>query len=142
MKLSKIELKKIEGAITLAEQKTSGEIRVHLDYSSEKKEPLLKARELFEKLKMHQTLERNSVLIYFNLNIRTFALFGDQGIHEKLKADYWEALAKRIQEAIQENSAINGIILAVEKTGSALAEHFPVTSKKRNELANDVSESD
>src|SRR4051812_10186729 len=76
-------------AITKAEGYTSGEIRLHIEnfcFGSE----LTRAAKVFEKLKMHQTAERNGVLIYIATLSRKIAVIGDEGIHQKLGKEFWD----------------------------------------------------
>lgn len=57
------EQEKIEHAISLAENLTSGEIRLVVERRVHDKEAIDLAKDYFEKLKMHQTALRNGVLI-------------------------------------------------------------------------------
>jgi uncharacterized membrane protein len=72
----------IQGAIREAEQLTSGEIRVHIDKKCAG-DPLKRAIQVFNKLKMHATKERNGVLIYLSFTDRKLAILGDEGIDKK-----------------------------------------------------------
>jgi uncharacterized membrane protein len=142
MKLTNHDKNLIVQAITNAEQKTSGEIRVHVTYSAKDEAPLDEAKKVFQSLKMNETQARNGVLIYFNPKARKFALFGDQGIHEKLGQKYWDELVQHVRLTIHEKSLIDGILDAVTALGNQLAMHFPGKHDDQNELRNDVSESE
>ena len=63
----------ISKSIERAELNTSGEIRVHLEDTC-KTEPLKRAIEVFEKLAMHQTEQRNGVLFYLAVKDKKFAV--------------------------------------------------------------------
>ena len=69
----------IIGAIRNAEKKTSGEIQVHIENHC-KGDVLDRAAEVFEKLKMHKTAQRNAVLFYLAVLDHKFAILGDAGI--------------------------------------------------------------
>ena len=70
--LSAKDEEQIVEAIRLAEQKTSGEIRVHIeDQSSLSVEE--RAKEVFHHLKMDQTKLQNGVLIYIAVMTMAFA---------------------------------------------------------------------
>jgi uncharacterized membrane protein len=142
MKLTSHDKKLIVQAITEAEQKTTGEIRVHVTYSAHDETPLDQAKKVFHSLKMNETQARNGVLIYFNPKARKFALYGDQGIHEKLGQKYWEELVQKVRSTIHEKSLIDGILGSVQELGNQLATHFPGSHDDQNELHNDVSESE
>ncbi len=136
-----IRKKKIMAGIEAAEAGTSGEIRVHLSYDRKEQDLLEQAKKRFHELGMTNTLERNAVLIYVNPALRKFALFGDQGIHEKVGEEFWLALTPKISERIHQKSPTEGILLAVQIVGEALKAHFPAHEKNPNELPNDLSKS-
>lgn len=142
MKLTSKEKKLIMKAIEEAEFKTSGEIRVHLSYSSHDDEPLMQAQAHFEKLKMHLTRDRNGILLYINPKARKFALYGDRGINEKVGHHYWEELKNKLRKDIQDFDLATGIVNAVHELGNQLKHHFPFIKGDKNELHNDLSESD
>ncbi len=127
-------------AIQEAEQKTSGEIRVHVTYDGQDDQPLESARLIFLKLGMQSTREHNGVLIYFNPKARKFALYGDSGIHEKLGQIYWDQLVSHVRETIREKDLLAGILDAVHALGEQLATHFPGSGHNPDELTNEVSE--
>lgn len=141
MKLSSDEKKKIASAIATAETITAGEIRVHISYSAKEENIFDSAKGFFEKLKMHQTDERNGILLYFNLQLRKFALFGDQGIHEKVGQPFWDTLSEQVKSAIQAKTVTDGILVAVQSAAKALSEHFPHRDGQVNELSDEVTES-
>jgi uncharacterized membrane protein len=142
MKLSTKEKKLIMKSIEEAEFKTSGEIRVHLSYSAHDDEPLTQAQLHFEKLKMHLTRDRNGILLYINPKAKRFALYGDRGINEKLGQHYWEELKNQLRKDIHDSDLTTGIVNAVLELGNQLKHHFPYTESDKNELHNDLSESD
>ena len=95
-------------AIQSAEKTTSGEIRVYLESHLNKKEALERAQHIFIKNKMHETKQRNGVLLYVALEDKKLAIYGDQGIHEKVgggqeSADAGEVL-KQLEEEMWEAS--------------------------------------
>ena len=85
-------------AIRTAEKNTSGEIRVHLEPSSisaeepnEHIDAFDRAAEVFDMLNMHNTAERNGVLIYVAVDDRTLVIMGDQGINDIVGQNFWES---------------------------------------------------
>lgn len=142
MKLNSNEKKMIIQAIEKAERETSGEIRVHLSYSLHEAEPLQQAQIQFQKLNMHQTTKRNGILLYINPRARKFAVFGDQGINEKLGQHYWEELKDKLKQDILSQGLTSAIVNAVQELGKQLKTHFPFMKNDKNELKNDLSESD
>ncbi|MEO0038205.1 MAG: hypothetical protein RIQ59_1416, partial [Bacteroidota bacterium] len=79
--LTKEEEAEVVEAIRIAEQNTSGEIRVHIEKETSIA-PMERAVEVFHLLQMENTQERNGVLIYVATQSKQFAICGDQGIHE------------------------------------------------------------
>ena len=86
---------KIIDAIQVAELKTSGEIRVHIDKTCNE-DVLDRAAWWFKKLNMHKTAERNGVLIYIAMESKKFAILGDSGINAVVPKDFWEEDMKQM----------------------------------------------
>src|SRR5690349_18751477 len=86
-------------AIQAAERGTSGEIKVHVEARCPGGDAMKRAELLFQKLGLHQTRERNGVLIYVALGDRKFALRGDQGIHEAVGSPFWAEAAAAMKDA-------------------------------------------
>ena len=86
------EKQQLVDAIQKAEQRTSGEIRVFVESKCRFVDALDRAKEIFFNLKMHETRERNATLIYVAVKDRQAAVFGDEGIHQKVGKQYWEFL--------------------------------------------------
>jgi len=129
----------IVDAIKKAEQQTSGEVRVFVEGRCRYMNALDRAVEIFQNLKMNETADRNAVLVYVAIKDRQLAIFGDEGIHQKLGDEYWnKQVAKMIKEFNRENYAA-GISKCVLDVGEALKSNFPydkVTDK--NELPDDI----
>src|SRR5687767_8229158 len=125
-------------AIRNAERCTSGEIRVFVENRCSYVDALDRAVELFQKMGMANTRERNAVLVYVALKDHQLAVFGDEGIHQKVGSDYWNTeVIKMIHDFNRENYAL-GIAGCVEDIGNALQEYFPYTEKDENELSDDI----
>src|SRR5690349_17510098 len=89
-------------AIARAERNTSGEIRLHLESFCFGNE-LKAAMKIFTGLKMHETAERNGVLIYIATVSHKIAIVGDEGIHQKLGSEYWEKLVQKLIDQFRAN---------------------------------------
>lgn len=135
---SKQEEKEIVNAIRLAEIKTSGEIRIHLD-NHDGPNLLAYAQELFEKKGMTQTLARNGVLIYLCPRTREFAVIGDAGIHEKVPAGFWDSIVLTLQSHFKENRFANGLCEGIFQIGEKLQAYFPRQKNDINELTDEIS---
>ena len=128
----------IQEAIQKAEELTSGEIRVHIDKNCSG-EPLNRAIEVFNKLKMHETKERNGVLIYLAFNDRKLAILGDEGIDKKVANDFWDSTKEQLILDFKNNQFIPGIIKSINEVGVRLKEYFPHQADDIDELSNEIT---
>lgn len=135
---NKQQKEQIVQAIRDAELNTSGEIRLHIETKC-KGEPLDRAVQLFEKLKMHQTHLRNGTLIYLAVNDKKFAIFGDEGINSTVPENFWEDVKQIMQVAFQKNEFTQGICDGIQQVGQKLKELFPYQDDDVNELDDDIS---
>jgi uncharacterized membrane protein len=127
------EEKHIMSAIKTAETASSGEIRVfvesHCTGTIEKR-----TVDVFKKLKMQHTQERNAVLVYLAMDSRHFAVFGDEGIHQKMGFQFWTNEAATFKTALEKGDIIGGICNVIVDIGETLKTHFPKPPSKKNEL--------
>lgn len=123
------------------EQTTSSEIKVHLEKYCEG-DVLQRAWEVFELLELHQTQNRNGVLIYIAWKDRKACIWGDEGIHKKVGQDYWNATLSRLIEEFKQEQFVLGIINAIRDIGEKLKVHFPHQLNDKNELTDDISYGD
>lgn len=136
--LTREEEEEIVNAILEAENNTSGEIRVHLEGSSEG-DPMSRAKELFYLLKMDNTKNNNGVLIYVAILDRKFAIYGDKGINKVVPDDFWNETRDILQSHFKENAFKQGLVKGILKAGKALKAHFPWNPSDINELGNEIS---
>jgi len=136
---SEAEETRIIDAIRLAEQETSGEVRLYIESKCRFVDPLDRAAEIFVQLQMHQTANRNAVLVYVALEHHQLAVYADEGIYKKAGQQFWNnAVRTMISEFKKENYA-EGLIEVVHKTGQLLKTHFPYdASTDKNELPDDI----
>lgn len=125
-------------SIERAELNTSGEIRVHLEDKC-KTEPVQRAIEVFEKLAMHQTEQRNGVLFYLAVKDKKFAVIGDQGINDLVNENFWEDVKSEMLRQFQQGKFTEGLSKGIEMAGEKLKNHFPYQADDVNELSNDIS---
>ncbi|HBK84087.1 MAG TPA: hypothetical protein DDZ41_10940 [Flavobacterium sp.] len=125
-------------AIKIAEENTSGEIRVHLENHSDK-DAIQRAQEVFNSLKMFETQARNGVLFYVNIAGHQFAIIGDEGINKVVPEDFWESTKNIVIENFKNQNYKNGLVAGIEKAGEQLKRYFPYQSNDINELTNEIS---
>jgi uncharacterized membrane protein len=129
---------KIVDAIRIAEENTSGEIRVHIEEKSEKP-PVERAKEVFNTLKMYETEARNGVLFYINVSGNQFAILGDEGINNVVPTDFWESTKEIVLTNFAAKKNKKGLVEGIKKAGEQLKKYFPYQSNDTNELSNEIS---
>ena len=133
------EIAKLKLAIAAAEKSTSGEIRVYIESKCRYVEATDRAAELFLELKMQETVARNGVLIYLATEDRQLAIWGDQGVHERLGNEYWQQRIEEMLNSIKQLDYLSGITYCIEQVGNALSTHFPYQrATDQNELSDEI----
>lgn len=126
-------------AVQNAERRTSGEIRVFVEHRCRYVNAIDRAIEIFENLQMHKTQLRNAVLVYVAIKDRQLAVFGDEGIHEKVGNEYWANEVVKMIHAFNRENIAQGIAQCVKNIGEALCTHFPYDKDTdKNELPDDI----
>ncbi|MDX1386823.1 MAG: TPM domain-containing protein [bacterium] len=137
---SKEEREEIRQAIAAAEQKTSGEVRVHLVHHFKKgKDPLEAGKEIFEAIGMTATAQRNGVLFLLELKHHQLVILGDQGIHERVPENFWEEIRDEVLQYFKKGDFSHGLSAGIRLAGEQLKEFFPLTSADENELPDELS---
>lgn len=127
-------------AIRLAETNTSGEIRVHIESHTDA-DHFERAVEVFHRLNMHQTRQRNGVLIYIATLDHKFYILGDVGINQVVPDNFWESTKEVMATEFKKGDFKEGIVKGVFKAGEQLKKYFPYRSDDQNELPNTLSKS-
>ena len=136
--LTKEEEQEIISAIRIAEKNTSGEIRVHIEATSDK-DPYERSLEVFHLLKMDNTKDANAVLIYVAVNDQKFVIYGDKGINKVVPKDFWNSTKDVMQIHFKNGNFKQGIVDGILKAGEELQAHFPWQIDDENELSNEIS---
>ena len=136
--LTDAEQQKVTEAISAAEQKTSGEIRVYIESRCSYLDPVDRAKELFYELKMYETELGNGVLLYLAIKDHQLAIYGGQGIHEKVGTDFWNKEVQQILSEFKAHHFADGIVHVISDIGAALQTHFPFDTQDKNELPNEI----
>jgi uncharacterized membrane protein len=136
---SEQEKKQIVAAIGAAEHQTSGEIRVYVESRCRFVDPIDRAAEVFSFLKMNKTVGHNAVLIYLAVKDRQLAVFGDQGIHDKVGEVFWQQEVLHMLSHFQKDHYADAVAQVVTDIGQALKQHFPYDGQTDlNELPDDI----
>ena len=126
-------------AIRNAERQTSGEVRVFVESKCSYMDAVDRAAELFFKLEMDETEQRNAVLIYLAFDDHQMAVFGDEGIHQKVGTAFWHNEISQMISAFNRNDYALGLKQCITDVGEALHTHFPYDHKTdKNELPDEI----
>ncbi len=136
--LSSEESERVVAAIRAFEHRTSGEIRVHVDYESDR-DPMARAGAVFAEFGMTETRERNGVLFYVAAFDRRLAVVGDTGIDAVTDESFWSRVVAKVERAFADGRPADGLIAGIEMAGAALAEHFPPRDDDVDELPDAIS---
>jgi len=133
------ETRLIVKAIRHAEHQTSGEVRVYVESRCSWMDAIDRAAEIFFSLKMDKTEQRNAVLVYVAVKDRQLAVFGDEGIHNKVGNEYWNKVVGEMLASFNTNNYAEGIGNCVIQIGDALKTHFPFNrDTDKNELPDEI----
>lgn len=136
---SEAEQQQLVTAIQNAEKRTSGEIRLFIESKCKYIDALDRAKEIFGNLKMHETAQRNGTLIYLAMDDHQVAIFGDEGIHQKVGTKYWTEELEKIISIFKTYKLVDGICTAIADLGEVLHTYFPFNEDTdKNELPDEI----
>ncbi|MDI9257534.1 TPM domain-containing protein [Flavobacterium sedimenticola] len=136
--LTQEEEQEIVAAIRLAEQNTSGEIRVHIEKHTSI-DAFERAMEVFHLLKMDETELKNGVLIYLAVKDKTFVICGDKGINDLVPNDFWDCTRDVMVNHFKAGRYKQGLVDGILRAGEQLQKFFPYQDGDVNELSNEIS---
>jgi uncharacterized membrane protein len=130
---------KIVDAIRAAERVTAGEVKVHVEARCPGGDAYKRAADLFARLGLTKTRDRNAVLIYVATRDRKFSILGDSGIHEEVGSAFWSDAVQRMKVAFARGAFGEGIAGAVQSVGQRMAKKFPRKADDVNEIDNEIT---
>lgn len=133
-----VDVEAVRRAIELAEKRTSGELRVHVE-SRVKGEVMDRAAQVFAKLHMHKTEARNGVLLYLATEDRKFAIIGDVGINQVVEEGFWDGVYQAALPFLAAGDFTTAIQEAIASAAESLEANFPWEASDVDELSNEVS---
>ena len=133
------EKERILEAIREAEQRTSGEVRIFIESRCRFVDAIDRAKEVFFQLGMDRTAERNASLVYVAVEDKQAAVFGDDGIHQKVGQKYWEEEVNKMMLSFKQQHLADVLIQCISDIGEALHQHFPYDrDTDKNELPDEI----
>lgn len=125
-------------AISLAESKISGEIRLVVERKLHGMTAIEHAQHYFEKLGMTNTVLRNGVLLYIATEDHEFAIIGDAGINQKVPENFWEQTKIEMTDFFRKGELANGLIWGITHAAEQLVKFFPSRPDDINELPDEI----
>ena len=101
----------IVDAVTAAEKRTSGEIRVYVESHCSFVNAIDRAAEVFHKLRMEATNQRNAVLLYVAMKDRQLAVYADEGIYQREGKTFWLDALGLPKDIMSYNNAFNNAVV-------------------------------
>ncbi len=89
---------------------------------------------------MTATRDRNAVLLFVAPRSQKFAVIGDEGIHRRCGAEFWQKLVETMREEFRVEHFTDALVQGIAKAGELLSEHFPRRPDDKNELPDNVEE--
>lgn len=83
---------------------------------------------------LHVTEARTGVLLFACLADHQVEVIADEGIHSKVDQGVWADAVEALARGLKRGEAADGFEAAVGLCGAVLAEHFPPSSRDRNEI--------
>lgn len=125
-------------AIQTAEKNTSGEVRVHIEKTC-KGSAFERGLDVFYKLEMQNTREKNAVLIYVAYQSNKLAIIAGEGINALVPEHFWDKIRDGLIAAFREKNYAIGLAEAITQCGLQLQQFFPWQNTDTNELPNTIS---
>ena len=83
---------------------------------------------------IHTTADRSGVLLFVSLAEHYAEVVADAGINEKVDQNEWDDMVATLTQHAAKGQVGEGFVVAIEKAGGLLAEHFPPQKGQVNEL--------
>ncbi|NOU00098.1 MAG: hypothetical protein HOO95_00775 [Gallionella sp.] len=138
--LPKSALDNIEQAIKQGEKNHAGQICFAVEASLDSRDlwanktARQRAIEVFSQLRIWDTEQNNGVLIYLLLADRDVEIVADRGVDNKIGKQAWEAICHDMETSFRQGDFEQGIVKSIRRVSQHLAEHYPNTGEKVNEL--------
>lgn len=139
-------LGRLKKRVAASEYRHSGEIRIcveaglptsylwrHFWYKATIKAVMRqRAIMMFSKLRIWDTEHNNGVLIYLLLAERDIELVADRGIDQHVHTEEWQAIVKRLSNALRDDRFEDGLTQALEEVSAILMRHFELKAGENN----------
>ena len=98
------------------------------------------ARAQFVEQGLHHTEGRSGIMIFVSVAERYVEIMADQGINDRVPPGSWDGIVRDFVAKVRAKQTAEAFVLAVERCGALLAEHFPAEPRNPDELPNHLVE--
>ncbi len=95
---------------------------------------------IFQAAAAGRTAGKTGVLIYLSLAERRAEIIADEAIHKVADDHTWGEAMHALVAEVREGRPADGIVAAIERVGTVLAEHFPRSADDKNEIPDKLIE--
>lgn len=89
---------------------------------------------------VHLTREHSGVLLFVSMAEHYVEIVADQGIHEKIGQQRWQAIVDGFTAKVRAGDVTGGFVAAITACGEAMAEHYPAQPHDTDELSDGLIE--
>ena len=137
--LTKSERRRIANTVTAAERSTTAEIKVVVKQYGWR-DIRDQAERIFRELGLHETKNRNAVMILVVLANQEFLIFGDQKAHKNVPDQLWEDICDEMRNDFSRGEFCLAICNGVREVGRHLVAAFPSNGKTVNQFSDQVDD--
>lgn len=98
------------------------------------------ARAQFVEQGLHHTEGRSGIMIFVSVAERYVEIMADQGINDRVPPGSWDGIVRDFVAKVRAKQTAEAFVVAVERCGALLAEHFPAEPRNPDELPNHLVE--
>ncbi len=84
--------------------------------------------------KLHQTRDKNGILIYISVYEKKVWILADEGINKCIEQRIWDSLAMELSQNIKDGARCQALCNTIKQIGDILQSHFPIKDDDKNEL--------
>ncbi len=95
---------------------------------------------VFKAAAERRTAGRTGILIYLSMGERRAEIIGDEAITSVTTPETWGEAMHALLAEVREGRVADGMVAAIERIGSVLAEHFPRAAGDKNEIPDKLIE--
>jgi len=129
--MTELHFQRVQKEIRFFEAQSSGQIHLVLTRHPWKRNLDRLMPRLFQDLRVHQTTQRNGVLLFLNLRRGSCGILPDKGIAETMGDAYWKELIQALTDDLKWTHPENALILAIRTLGVSLIENYPLNTEDR-----------